>query len=172
MIGGRPSRPNARSILPQAASRHPVAATKVHLAAGHVHLGGGRRHHRDHRRGPVVRPAERRSRAGPDVAYRRTAGWRPRRLPGSYDDGRASLPAGGQQELPYPDEAPYLKPTSAPAVSLPVEALVVIQGSLARSVSDYIASVNLNTKVLDFVQLGGPILTIDRTVFELSLGAL
>ena len=34
------------------------------------------------------------------------------------------------------------------------------------------ASRNLKVKVLDFVKSGGPILTIDRTVFELWLGRL
>ena len=37
---------------------------------------------------------------------------------------------------------------------------------------DYTASLNLNVKVLDFVKSGGPILTIDRTIFEMWLGAL
>ena len=36
----------------------------------------------------------------------------------------------------------------------------------------YRSSKNLKRKVLDFVQFGGPILTIDRTIFELWLGAL
>ena len=31
---------------------------------------------------------------------------------------------------------------------------------------------NLSVKVLDFVQLGGPFFTIDRTIFEMWLGAL
>ena len=31
---------------------------------------------------------------------------------------------------------------------------------------------NLSVKVLDFVQLGGPKWTVDRTVFELWLGSL
>ena len=38
--------------------------------------------------------------------------------------------------------------------------------------ANYTARVNLIAKVLDFVQLGGAILTIDRTVFELWLGNL
>ena len=37
---------------------------------------------------------------------------------------------------------------------------------------DYTTSLNLNVKVLDFVKSGGPILTIDRTIFEVWLGAL
>ena len=35
--------------------------------------------------------------------------------------------------------------------------------------SDYRARVNLITKVLDFVQLGGPDLTVGSTVFEMWL---
>ena len=38
--------------------------------------------------------------------------------------------------------------------------------------ADYTVNVNLNTKVLDFVQFGGPKWTVDRTVFEMWLGAL
>ena len=38
--------------------------------------------------------------------------------------------------------------------------------------SDYKARTNLKVKVLDFVQLGGPTLTIDRTNLELWLGIL
>ena len=38
--------------------------------------------------------------------------------------------------------------------------------------SAYTASLNLKVKVLDFIKSGGPILTIDRTVFELWLGTL
>ena len=41
-----------------------------------------------------------------------------------------------------------------------------------RKTPDYTAKVNLIEKVLDFDQLGGPILTIDRTVFEMWLGTL
>ena len=33
--------------------------------------------------------------------------------------------------------------------------------------ADYTARVNLNTKVLDFDQLGGPDLTVDSTIFEI-----
>ena len=33
-------------------------------------------------------------------------------------------------------------------------------------------NLNLNSKVLDFIQFGGPILTVGRTVFEMWLGAL
>ena len=36
----------------------------------------------------------------------------------------------------------------------------------------YTSSVNLNTKVLDFVQLGGPKWIVGGTVFELWLGGL
>ena len=36
----------------------------------------------------------------------------------------------------------------------------------------YTTSLNLIEKVLDFVKSGGPILTIDRTIFELWLGGL
>ena len=36
--------------------------------------------------------------------------------------------------------------------------------------ADYTAGVNLNTKVLDFVQFGGPNLTVDSTIFEMWLG--
>ena len=36
----------------------------------------------------------------------------------------------------------------------------------------YISIRNRNTKVLDFVQFGKPILTVDRTIFEVWLGAL
>ena len=35
---------------------------------------------------------------------------------------------------------------------------------------DHKSKTNLKVKVLDFVQLGGPILTVDRTVFEMLLG--
>ena len=35
--------------------------------------------------------------------------------------------------------------------------------------SGYKCRTNLNVKVLDFVQLGGPILTVDRTTFELAM---
>ena len=38
--------------------------------------------------------------------------------------------------------------------------------------SDYRVSGKAMVKVLDFVQFGGPILTIDRTIFEMWLGAL
>ena len=38
--------------------------------------------------------------------------------------------------------------------------------------SAYRFKVSVNVKVLDFVKRGGPILTIDRTVFELWLGGL
>ena len=38
--------------------------------------------------------------------------------------------------------------------------------------ADYTARVNLITKVLDFVQLGGPECTVGGTVFEMWLGAL
>ena len=34
----------------------------------------------------------------------------------------------------------------------------------------YTSSLNRTVKVLDFVQLGGPILTVDRTIFEMWLG--
>ena len=37
---------------------------------------------------------------------------------------------------------------------------------------DYGAKVNLITKVLDFVQLGGPVCTVGGTVFEMWLGSL
>ena len=36
----------------------------------------------------------------------------------------------------------------------------------------YSTNLNLNAKVLDFVKFGGPTCTVDRTVFELWLGAL
>ena len=36
----------------------------------------------------------------------------------------------------------------------------------------YTTSLNLKAKVLDFIQLGGPMLTIDRTIFEMWLGKL
>ena len=32
------------------------------------------------------------------------------------------------------------------------------------------ANLNRNVKVLDFVKSGGPILTVDRTIFEMRLG--
>ena len=38
--------------------------------------------------------------------------------------------------------------------------------------SPYIGSLNVSAKVLDFVQLGGPKWTIDRTIFEMRLGGL
>ena len=34
----------------------------------------------------------------------------------------------------------------------------------------YTVNVNLSVKVLDFVQLGGPDLTVDSTVFEMWMG--
>ena len=42
-------------------------------------------------------------------------------------------------------------------------------GQLGRISSGYKSRTNLNVKVLDFVQLGGPILTVDRTTFELAM---
>ena len=39
-----------------------------------------------------------------------------------------------------------------------------------RSELVYSASLNLITKVLDFIQLGGPDLTVDSTIFEMWLG--
>ena len=36
----------------------------------------------------------------------------------------------------------------------------------------YPASLNLRVKILDFIKSGGPILTVDRTIFEMWLGAL
>ena len=36
----------------------------------------------------------------------------------------------------------------------------------------YSANLNLRMKVLDFVKLGGPKLTVGRTIFELWLGSL
>ena len=41
-----------------------------------------------------------------------------------------------------------------------------------RPASNYTPNTNLNVKVLDFVQLGGPKWTVDRTVFEMWLGAV
>ena len=42
---------------------------------------------------------------------------------------------------------------------------------LAGRVSvSYAANPKRNSKVLDFIQLGGPILTVDRTIFEMRLG--
>ena len=38
--------------------------------------------------------------------------------------------------------------------------------------SAYRSSTRVKVKVLDFVKRGGPILTVDRTVFEIWLGAL
>ena len=38
-----------------------------------------------------------------------------------------------------------------------------------RPASNYTLKTNLNVKVLDFVQLGGPILTVDRITFELAM---
>ena len=35
--------------------------------------------------------------------------------------------------------------------------------------SDYTAIMNLMVKVLDFVQLGGPNLTVDSTIFEMFM---
>ena len=36
--------------------------------------------------------------------------------------------------------------------------------------TDYTANVNLIVKVLDFIQLGGPDLTVDSTIFEMEMG--
>ena len=38
-----------------------------------------------------------------------------------------------------------------------------------ESAQDYMSRANLSAKVLDFVQLGGPISTVDRTTFELAI---
>ena len=38
--------------------------------------------------------------------------------------------------------------------------------------SAYRSKVRVNVKVLDFVKRGGPILTVDRTIFEMWLRAL
>ena len=58
--------------------------------------------------------------------------------------------------------------------SLPKESLRCLSGGSATSsagrLADYIAKVNLITKVLDFVQDGGPNLTVDGTVFEMWMG--
>ncbi len=43
---------------------------------------------------------------------------------------------------------------------------------MQRRVCFYRLKTSLNVKVLDFIQLGGPILTIGRTVFEMWLGSL
>ena len=43
-------------------------------------------------------------------------------------------------------------------------------GQPGRISSGYKPRSNLKTKVLDFVQLGGPKWTVDRTVFEMWLG--
>ena len=39
-----------------------------------------------------------------------------------------------------------------------------------RSATNYTAKTNLSVKVLDFVQLGGPILAVGSTIFEMWLG--
>ena len=41
-----------------------------------------------------------------------------------------------------------------------------------ESAQDYMSRTNLKVKVLDFVQLGGPIFTVDRAIFEMWSGAL
>ena len=38
-----------------------------------------------------------------------------------------------------------------------------------RPASNYTLKTKLNMKVLDFVQLGGPILTVGRTIFKMWL---
>ena len=38
--------------------------------------------------------------------------------------------------------------------------------------ADYTTRVNLNTKILDFVQLGGPRCTVGGTIFEMWLGSV
>ena len=45
---------------------------------------------------------------------------------------------------------------------------VMMQGGLSL----YRANRNLKVKVLDFVKSGGPRWTVDRTIFEMWLGAL
>ena len=50
--------------------------------------------------------------------------------------------------------------------------LAILTWGGAECLADYTAKVKLNVKVLDFVQLGGPRWTVDRTVFEMWLGAL
>ena len=50
--------------------------------------------------------------------------------------------------------------------------LAILTWGGAECLADYTAKVKLNVKVLDFVQLGGPILTVGRTVFEMWLGNL
>ena len=57
-----------------------------------------------------------------------------------------------------------------PALPSPLAAIIARNESDSRS--DYRLRTKLNVKVLDFVQLGGPILTIDRTIFEMWLGDL
>ena len=52
--------------------------------------------------------------------------------------------------------------------AVPGDTLVLAHASL----DGYRANLNLIVKVLDFVKSGGPILTVDRTVFEMWLGAL
>ena len=44
--------------------------------------------------------------------------------------------------------------------------------ALQATLAAHSAKLNLRIKVLDFVQLGGPKWTVDRTVFEMWLGAL
>ena len=42
--------------------------------------------------------------------------------------------------------------------------------SYVAQVARYSANLNLNTKVLDFVQVGGPTLMVDSTIFEMWMG--
>ena len=51
--------------------------------------------------------------------------------------------------------------------SLLLDAIPLPDGE--KPASNYTLKTKLNVKVLDFVQLGGPILTVDRTAFELAM---
>ena len=46
----------------------------------------------------------------------------------------------------------------------------VLYGDAGENPLAYRSSLNLKLKVLDFVKFGGPILTVDRTIFEMWLG--
>ena len=46
----------------------------------------------------------------------------------------------------------------------------LLPSGVVGKTTDYTATWNLMKRVLDFIQFGGPILTIGRTVFEMWLG--
>ena len=56
------------------------------------------------------------------------------------------------------------------AVTGPGKGFSIRPSGVARRLADYTDILNLITKVLDFVQLGGPNLTVGSTIFEMWMG--